>query len=226
MKMTKRVARAAALFAVLVAPSFSSAHVAWADGGRTGDCGSADRPTVFTDGMASDDDVAVTTTNTRCETPQTRSPGTEYELAPWTDGDCASVPLTHVSAASWCTSRESWAKGALEYVCGDGSAARAPDKIRTRPLEPPGQPWGPWRINTVPCLDDVSERGDELQEAVEREMARLKVEAAQALIAPVTEWFAVQTPLTVYTRAETQRFEVTLIGSAVQIEVVPESVPG
>lgn len=169
------------------------------------------------------DELSAEGTRATCEDSSTSRVRTEVEIAPWVEGDCASVPLTHVSAASWCASRESWAEGAPEYVCGDGSAPRVPDKIRTRPLDPPGQPWGPWHLSTVPCRGDGPTQDDELQEAVEREMARLRVKAAPALIAPVTEWFAVQTPLTVYTRAETQRFEVTLIGSAVQIEVVPES---
>lgn len=208
--------------ALMGTPPASVAIASRADDTRR--CGSQGRESLLTSSTANDDVVEVSDKEATCEGDAvTTNTGTESELGVWVDGDCASVPLTHVSAASWCTSRESWAVEAPEYVCSDGSAARTPDKIRTRPLEPPGQPWGPWRLNTVPCPDDVSERGDELQDAVEREMARLTVKAAPALIAPVTEWFAVQTPLTVYTRAETQRFEVTLIGSAVQIEVVPES---
>ncbi|QIK83673.1 hypothetical protein [Sanguibacter sp. HDW7] len=188
-----------------------------------GRCHPQERESSLDANAANDEVVSVTGERNECQGEREAPPTTtEVEFGVWVDGDCASVPLTHVSAASWCASRESWAEGAPEYVCNDGSPARTPDKIRTRPLDPPGQPWGPWRLNTVPCPGDGPAQDDELKDAVEREMARLKVDAAPALIAPVTEWFAVQTPLTVYTRAATQRFEVSLVGSRVQIEVVPE----
>lgn len=150
----------------------------------------------------------------------------EYQYLEWRENDCDAVALSHVSIASWCASRESWATSgnAPAYVCQDGSAPRPPDKVRSRPTDPPGQPWGTWRLRTIPCPGDGTDPAeDDLVSAVEREMARLKVKAAPALIAPVTEWFPVQMPMTVYTDAAAQVFEVTLVGTAVEIEVRPDS---
>ncbi|MBD9699272.1 PKD domain-containing protein [Flavimobilis sp. GY10621] len=210
-----------ALIVTVSAILTSSSGVAFADG--------ADGKDPLSVGTTlTNDDVGVEATKTDApSTPaeptsaptRTATPTTDpkVEIVPLDASDCVDLDDTSRALDTWCS--EPVVRGEVEMTCPDGSALRAPTKARIW-TEPDG--WSTWRLHTPPCVS--SDPGtDDIANELAREIVTLKIPAKHARIAPITDWFAVQTPMTYYTDAGTEQLNVTVLGTAVELELTPTS---
>lgn len=147
--------------------------------------------------------------------PATVPPDDEIQRLPWDVVDCdvVTVPVADRDLRAWCASP-------VTFGCAEGTAAVTPMKYRTRPRGSTAAEWSGWRLLVGPCVP-VREPRDDLDEAVARELRSVKIPAKQARIAPVTSWFAIQTPMTYFTDPGLERMTVTVLGTAVELELTP-----
>src|SRR5699024_130103 len=94
-------------------------------------------------------------------------------------------------------------------------------KYRTRPLNS-ADPWSGWRLLNGPCAP-IRDPTDDLADAVAHELKSLKIPPKHAKIAPITDWFAVQTPMTYYTDDTPELLTTTVLGTNVELELTPSS---
>ncbi|MGP7959465.1 PKD domain-containing protein [Sanguibacter sp. A247] len=130
------------------------------------------------------------------------------------------MPDAHPVLTAWCAGAQDI--DLYEITCPDGTAFVWPTLART--LDPATNKWGPWRLVTPPCVpvdDGTLTSDDPIADAVARELKTLKIPAKRAQIAPVTDWFPVQLPMTYYTDAEPETLTTTVLGTDVELELTP-----
>ncbi|WP_242493885.1 PKD domain-containing protein [Sanguibacter massiliensis] len=135
---------------------------------------------------------------------------------PWEPEDCQiiTIPLAETNLRAQCASPAT-------FVCPEGAIGVTAYKYRTRPLNS-ADPWSGWRLLNGPCAP-IGDPTDELADAVARELKTLKIPPKHAKIAPITDWFTVQTPMTYYTDAGTELLTTTVLGTNVELELTPSS---
>jgi len=143
-------------------------------------------------------------------------PEVESQTRPWDVVDCqvVTVPVAETHLRAWC-------QAPATFACPQGTTAVTAYKFRTRPRDGTGADWSGWQLLNGPCTPTVEPGADDLDAAVARELKRLKIPAKRAEIAPVTTWFAVQTPMTLYTDARLERMTVQVLGREVELELRP-----
>ena len=150
------------------------------------------------------------------------SPESERQAEVWEPADCVLLAGADPILDTWCSGPQD--VDLYEIGCPDGTAFAWPLKIRTRPDS--NAAWGPWHLVNSPCIDldtDDVATADPIATELARQIATLNIPAKHARIAPITDWFAVQTPMTYYTDAGTERLKVTVLGTAVELELTPTS---
>lgn len=142
-------------------------------------------------------------------------PDTHVQTLPWQIEDCqiVTIPVAEPNLRAWCAAPAA-------FACPEGTVGVNPLKYRTRPKGGTGADWSGWALLNGPCAP-AGDPTDDLDEAMARELKKLKIPAKQARIAPVTTWFAVQVPMTYYTDAGVERMRVTVLGTEVELELTP-----
>ncbi|MGP7961156.1 PKD domain-containing protein [Sanguibacter sp. A247] len=134
---------------------------------------------------------------------------------PWQIEDCqiVTIPIAETHLRAWCAAP-------AQFVCPAGTTPANPQKYRTRPADSRTS-WSGWQLLNGPCLTSSDPEADDLSDAVARELKTLKIPAKRAQIAPVTDWFPVQFPMTYYTDAEPERLTTTVLETDVELELTP-----
>ncbi|MBD9699198.1 PKD domain-containing protein [Flavimobilis sp. GY10621] len=138
------------------------------------------------------------------------------QTLPWEPEDCQiiTIPLAEPNLRAQCANPAT-------FVCPEGTTGVTAYKYRTRPLGT-DEPWSGWRLLNGPCTP-IGDPTDDLADAVARELKTLKIPPKHAKIAPITDWFAVQTPMTYYTDDTPELLTTTVLDTQVELELTPSS---
>lgn len=140
----------------------------------------------------------------------------QVDRRPWEPIDCqiVTVPISEPHLRAQCDNP-------VGFACPEGTRAVTAYKYRTR-TRGTDEPWSGWKLLNGPCAP-TDEPADDLDDALARELKTLKIPPKHAKIAPVTDWFTVQTPMTFHTDGTVEHMSTTVLGTTVDLELTPAS---
>ena len=143
-------------------------------------------------------------------------PDVVIQTLPWQPEDCQiiTIPVAEPNLRAQCAAPAT-------FTCPEGTIGVTAYKYRTRPLDSEDL-WSGWRLLNGPCAP-TDDPADDLADAVARELKTLKIPPKHATIAPVTDWFTVQVPMTYYTDDTPALMTTTVLGTQVELELTPSS---
>ena len=172
---------------------------------------------------SNDDIVTIEAESTPISAPPdaTAPSGPEHAYVVWEAADCVTLAGADPHLDTWCTGPHDISL--YEIACPTGTVFTWPLKTRTRPTGTTA--WGPWRLLNSPCQpvtdDPTTTPEDPVAAELARQLTTLPIPPKRAGIAPVTTWFAVQTPMTLHTDAAPETLTTTVLGTSVDLELTP-----